>query len=624
MTKERFIALVNELEKEASRRPNLYRLKVLGLTGLGYGYVLVFLGIFIFLFGVSISMFLEDGFTFGGLKLLVLTLSLSFFILKALLFRMEMPAGYYVQKQEAIELFRILEDLRVKMKTPKIHAVVLTSELNAAVTQIPKFGLFGPKQNVLILGLPLLLTLTPAQLKAVLAHELAHISHADTAFGAKIYRVRYTWERLLYSLEKNEQFGTFLFRWFFKWYCPRYDAYTFVLARQQEYEADRAAAQVTSYKDKAEALCVLAMTGPYYYRDFYDELFEQSVIDGSVPHPYSDFARKIREINKERYLSYLNEELAEESSVTDTHPSLKDRLASLHVEPQLVEIGKEQALHFYFNNAEQILEHFDQMWKEYNEEEWQEQVAQYRDERKRLEELAATEVDDLNALLEKAVLTEKFKSTTEAIPMYEKIIHSFPANEDTALAYLALGKILVEDKKEEGLKLLERAAELSWECREPALETICWYYDMSDDEKNFERARERYVRWLETLEEVEQEMERISVDDHFVSHDQSQEEIAACLEQIEKHEEIMEAYLVKKTIKAMPERPYYILALVVENYAEEIEEQLYEKYARTFEGAITNTTIVILNNERRILSAIAKAAGKPLYRKEKGESLSIS
>jgi Zn-dependent protease with chaperone function len=274
-------------------------------------------------------MFADGHFSFGNLKVLLLTGALSFFILKALWVKDELPEGYYLSDTETAPLRDVINEISSQLNTPPIHKIVLNYEYNAGVKQYSMFGFAGPKQNILLIGVPLLSTLNPEQFKAVLAHELAHISHSDTAFGAKIYRVRQTWERLLVSLEENEQFGTFIFRKFFKWYYPRYNAYTFALARQQEYDADAASARVTSPETVRDTLCTIPIGATYYYDDFYNELFHDCSKTNEVPNPYSNFIIKFKSLNEAYRDNLLTKELKLKSYFSDTHPCLADRLLLL-------------------------------------------------------------------------------------------------------------------------------------------------------------------------------------------------------------------------------------------------------------------------------------------------------
>lgn len=617
MTNAEFENLVKKLETKAGEKPNLYRFKVLLFTGLGYGYVLFFLGLLLFLLGISVAMFADGEFTFGNIKVLLITGTLSFFIVKALIVKIERPEGYYLQHGEAPELEKKIKQISLQLKTPEIHAIVLNSEFNAAVTQIPKYGLIGKKQNILMIGMPLLTALSREQFTSVLAHELAHISYSDTAMGAKIYRVRRSWGRLMDSLERNEQFGTFLFRRFFQWYYPRFDAYTFVMARQEEYKADRAAARVTTAETVRDTLCTISVAAPYYYNDYYNQLFEDCAKTDSVPKPYTNFREKILEIEKLQAESYLNSELEAESYVTDTHPCLSDRLKAIGMNPAFTK-GKDSAVDYFFANSDAILQHFNELWVVFNEEHWKEQIQVYNASKQRYEEIADKTVDDLDGMLEKAGLTQEFAGMEAASLVYRQIIDTFPANDQSAAAYLSLGEIYVQQKTtaEEGVQLIQLAIEADWECKLPGLELLCDYYYSTEQTAAFEAARAELEEWADIVEQADEECDFIHHNDLFIPHDKPESEIIKGVEQITSHPEIIRAYLVRKVITSIPDRKQYLLALKVQMPKgpdqEEFEELLIEKYVNEL-YALENTSIIILNGKDDLAKNIRKVNGSVIF-----------
>lgn len=84
MNEEQFMQLIQKHEQYANRRPQGYRNKVLAWIFLGYA---VFGGALILSLGLlaySIFIFIDKGFSFGALKLLLMTLPLSYLLLRAL------------------------------------------------------------------------------------------------------------------------------------------------------------------------------------------------------------------------------------------------------------------------------------------------------------------------------------------------------------------------------------------------------------------------------------------------------------------------------------------------------------------------------------------------------------
>ncbi|MFF2450249.1 M48 family metalloprotease [Neobacillus sp. NPDC058068] len=607
MTNGEFELLVKRFEREAAENSKSYRLKVLLMTGLGFGYVFFFLALFLFLMGLSIAYLASGSFSFGSIKLLLIAGALSYFILKALFIKMEMPDGYYLKEEDAPEFFAKIEELRKKIGTPEIHSIFLDSTYNAGVLQYSKYGFFGRKQNILQIGLPLLSTLSEKNFLTVIAHELAHISHSDTAFGAKIYRVRRTWARLMDSLEENEQFGTFLFRKFFMWYYPRYDAYTFALARQQEYEADKVAMNVTG--NAAVSLCTIEVAATYYEADFYDQLFEESAKTDSVPEPYTEFKEKFNSLNEPQLEKYLQDSLKRKSTVTDTHPSLMERLQFLKGEPTLPERVNNTALETLFVNPKRILNHFNDLWIEWNYDNWKAGIKDYHHDQKRFEELSTKSSPlELAELWEKANLSRQFKGDSEAVKIYEEIVQSY-AEKEAAPAYLFLGNYYLENKttKEKGIEYIKKAISLDWECRLHGLDCLCEYYHQTSQKEKLEETKAELEKWLEIVEQSDQECNYFYANDQYVSHDKPAKEIELGVQQLSLHPEIMSAYLVRKVLTVIPERQQYVLALsvltpkgtkLIENM-----EALYEKYVHEL-TAFTDTAVIILTEKDELLQKI--------------------
>ena len=184
-------SLVRRLEQEAAANPAGYRRKLGALAVLGYGYVAATL---ILLIGGA-ALILWMGATVSHAMLLLgkvgwAFLVLIYVVLRAMWVRLEPPQGRVLTSSECPELFRLIEEVRLKVQAPGVDSVLLTSDFNAAIVQHPRFGAFGGTRNYLMLGLPLMQSLSPEEFQAVMAHEFGHLSGAHGRFGAWIYRLR--------------------------------------------------------------------------------------------------------------------------------------------------------------------------------------------------------------------------------------------------------------------------------------------------------------------------------------------------------------------------------------------------------------------------------------------------
>jgi Zn-dependent protease with chaperone function len=244
ITQKQFDTLVGTLENFSKAHPRSYRLRVALFAILGYAYIFLVLAGLLTLIGLIVSFIVfSHRVNSAIIKLAILLLIPAWVIVRSLWVTVPEPEGLKLNRHQVPKLFALVDELTTKLQAPRFHNILLNQEFNAAVVQVPRLGIFGWQENYLLLGLPLMQSLSLEQLKAVMAHELGHLSGNHSRFAAWIYRIRKTWMQIYEQLHQSDQSGAFvLFNRFLDWYWPSFNAYSFTLARMNEYEADRCAA----------------------------------------------------------------------------------------------------------------------------------------------------------------------------------------------------------------------------------------------------------------------------------------------------------------------------------------------------------------------------------------------
>lgn len=286
--RQQFTQLVHHLEAYADAHPRLHRAKVVCFLILGYAYLIQILLLLVGLLGLLVGL-VFSGHGQGGfviVRLVIILLLPIYAILRALVIRLRPPEGIRLRLTDAPLLFAMIEKLRLSIRVPRLHQVMINRDFNAAVYQHPRLGLFGWHRNYLMIGYPMLLALDTMQFKAVLAHELGHISRAHSRLGNWIYRVRASWGRLIESFEKNLIRGASLFLWFFRWYLPHFHVWSLILARDHEYEADRVSASVVGADACARALWVTQIHGAFLNSRFGEEMTRRACEGQPFPDSY--------------------------------------------------------------------------------------------------------------------------------------------------------------------------------------------------------------------------------------------------------------------------------------------------------------------------------------------------
>jgi Zn-dependent protease with chaperone function len=141
---------------------------------------------------------------------------------RALWFVFPQPKGIDVGPHFGALLYRTVQEIAQRVRAPRVHRIVVTGANNASALQIARAGVFWPT-NTLVLGYPLLATLSVDQMRAVIAHELGHMTHAHGRFSSWVHRTRLSWVRLLDILERHQSVPAHVYL-LFRFYVPRLHA----------------------------------------------------------------------------------------------------------------------------------------------------------------------------------------------------------------------------------------------------------------------------------------------------------------------------------------------------------------------------------------------------------------
>ena len=458
-----FEQLVHDAERAADQNLAAYKVRLALFALLGYGVIFIVLGVLIALVGGTVAASVYSTALLILLvkkKILFLIIPACWILLKSLWVKLEAPQGYRLTAKSCPRLFEELDYLRKSLRALKIHEVILTADLNAAISQTPRLGVFGWQKNTLILGLELLLTLSPAQARAVVAHEFGHLSGNHSRFAGWIYRVRQTWFRIMHAFQDQASFGAQLMCRFFNWYAPRFAAYSFVLARRNEYEADAIAAELTSPDDTAAALVNTHVAGPYVDEHYWGDYFRRADTSPEPAHPpWLGLSRflETHELARDALGETLKQQLTIATDLDDTHPSLNDRVAQLGVPAVLPPAPTVTAAQAWFGEQFQtIIDDFDAEWLRINGERWRARFDYVKDGRVRIADLTqrGEAALDNEELWELARLTEELHSGAAALPLYRACETREPDDPEVAFK---LGQLLFAEDDESFLQHMKRA-----------------------------------------------------------------------------------------------------------------------------------------------------------------------
>lgn len=547
----------------------LYKFKLFLLVLLGYAYIFSVLALLVALVALLFYTIL----TGKGLNTFIIQFEIAFVIVTTVVFRslwvrLQPPEGLKLSELEQPQLFEMLHQIRRAVGGPRVHAVLLTEELHASAVSIPRLGLLGWPRHYLLIGLPLMHVLSPAEFRATIAHELGHLAGAHGRFSSWIYRINSTWYRLMCELTGRREWASKLFNRFFAWYVPYLRSYSVTLLRTHEFEADRRAAEAASAEAIAGVLVRLAVFRPYV-QEFWCDLQQLDKSVSSPPPAVTKLLEALRGgVPEDDAKRWLDQVLGAEASEGDSYPSLGMRLEALGIQAKLPESIAETAAEFYLaDDLPRLIHELDETYRERVREDWEESYQEFHAATNELSELdrqAAERELTVEEAYQRACLTEEFGNKESALALYRRVVERNP---DHAPASFNLGRMLLSEKQDEGIQFLERAMELNASYVYVGCNMLYGYFAESSS-ANSRIAAQNYLRRAAAQSQVEQnahaERNEVSFLDDLTTHDLSHEKVDQLRRELAQDSQVREAYLVRKRVKYLPDKPLYALGVVVD------------------------------------------------------------
>ncbi|MEH2084181.1 MAG: M48 family metalloprotease [Nostoc sp.] len=628
---ERFDKLIQKLEVFANKQPHLYKLHVAFLATLGYAYIFLVLAVTLtLLVGIIFLMLNAHSIHASSVKGVLFLLAFALVLVRSLWVSFPPPTGLPLQSQDVPNLYSLINEISSKLQAPRFHHILLTNDFNAGVVQRPRLGLLGWQQNYLIVGLPLMLALPPEQFCAVLAHELGHLSGNHSRFSGWIYRQRETWYRIIKGLRQGgNEVSLSIFERFLTWYSPFFNAYSFVLARMDEYEADRCAVELTGEQNAAEALINVEVKARFLERYFWSSIYRQVETEIEPPKmTYMAMQQALSQrLHQEITSSYLMEALTEKTNNADTHPCLTDRLKALGYifNPQQelaifapIEISAAQKI--LGNRLENFITHFSQAWREEIATPWRQKYVDFQESIATLKDLnqkAKTQQLTLDEASQRAFLTFEFDGEEAVIPLLQEIIHRDAHH--TSANYL-LGQILLNKQDKTGIEYIERAIEQDSSIVIEGCQTICYFLQKQGKIHEAKSYQERAENYHELILKAQQERSNVRENDKFESHNISDTELNKLRQQLSHYPHIITVYLVQKNLQYFPDKPLYILAVKREfSWLEGSHEADNSKLVNSLlqENELPgNVFIFILNNHLNMEKKLKRIPNSMIYQKK--------
>jgi Zn-dependent protease with chaperone function len=404
--------------------------------------------------------------------------------------------GCELTRDEAPRLFAEIDKLADKLQSRREFAVRLDESFNAGALETRGFlGLLGTR-FVLILGVPLLASLSRDQLLAVVAHEFGHFSRRHGRLGHWLYRAREGWIAYAEQVSRSGSAFDRLAALYAEQFVPYFSTRCFVHSRRCEYEADADAAFAVGGTTMAEALTRIEVISRLWGREFARELSRKQAAESRAP---GDFYQQFIEAAHGWPVSDLERWLADalkaSATVRDTHPSLSQRLSALNEAARLSEVRESAGASLLGQHWRKILNEFNEIWLRDGSAEWVFEHQRIKHIDQPLLDAGDAEVRqwDIGRRLARARALRRIdgaRGLSELRALHEQ--HP----DDTQVSF-ALGAALVSDDDQAGVPILDAIARTHAGFRQPAYLRLLRFYERKGDETQMERLTLQLQRSVE-------------------------------------------------------------------------------------------------------------------------------
>lgn len=373
MNTKDYRTLITRLEREHAVTPERYRLKTLLLAVSGLAYPLALLALIL---AACLSLVLLACGAPASLALPFIAAGLGALLLLLPLVRLHLqPAqGRHIAGNQAPKLFAIIDKIESKTRNLHIDTAVLSGEFELRIQQTPRLGMLGLPRNTLIIGLPLLQILSRKEFAALLAHEFEHIGGFKGRTSAWIYRLRLNWAQLLQTATDSPSSLTRIAWWPLRRFIPYFEAFSFVMARQSEYLADRLGGKIVGKRLMADALISQELGRRFLDEQFWPNFWTQAQTTERPAFPPHGLLRTALSagITEGRNAAWLALALKQPSGCEDTTPCLSDRLLALDQFPELPPRSTQNAAQVLLGKAlPELIKEFDAEWLKAHGKAWQ-------------------------------------------------------------------------------------------------------------------------------------------------------------------------------------------------------------------------------------------------------------
>ncbi len=222
----------------------------------------------------------------------IILLFCVFFSLR--IFQLHFPRvqGLKLSRKQAPALYSLVEGVYKLTARPAIENIVLTDQYELRIEATPRFGFPFLMSNTLVVGMPMLQTLSETQFRGEVMRRLGQYASGRFRFTHWIYRSCLLWRRYQHALQKRGRMSEIPLRWFFSLYTPLFTGFSVPAVRREELAADSAVLEWLNDRDYFETIKSGAIADIFlescFWQKVYRSLRAGSQVKKDVLNPFEE------------------------------------------------------------------------------------------------------------------------------------------------------------------------------------------------------------------------------------------------------------------------------------------------------------------------------------------------
>lgn len=275
------------------------------------------------------------------------------------------PAGLRVSKDKLPEIYELVAKIQQKFKRPRLKNIVISSDYELTVVKTPKWAIPLWSENTLVIGLPVLICLSPAQFECLLASRLGQFSKHHNPVTNWLYQLRDIWPQYASSFGKTNKIDTLFLKLIYSGYARLYSALSFYVARYDRLNADSYAMELYNHEVVCEMITIDTLYQHYMDNTFMPAIKKLAEEGKNNIRPNQKLSAIVSgQLKQAKTQSLINQLFSPEFKSRGSAPVPLERLKNIaHDKPAILKPAKQNAAITYLGTSANIVtDIIDKLW----------------------------------------------------------------------------------------------------------------------------------------------------------------------------------------------------------------------------------------------------------------------